>query len=215
VPVVGPRHRVPGPVRGLVVLEDDARVPVALRGVAPDVELPLRRPGGRLTGPLEPGVLVRGVVDDQLGDHPDAPLVGGAQQPLEVPKRPVVRVHAVVVGNVVAVVLERRRVKRQEPDRGDAEADEVVEAVDQSAEVADPVLVAVGEALDRKLVDHGIPVPQRVFLEVDVSVGHRCLPLGLRSRPRPVLTGSSRSPAPCAGAGGARTPTRGCAPVPP
>ena len=41
VPVVGLRHRVPGPVRRLEVLEDDARVRVALGRVAPDVEVAL------------------------------------------------------------------------------------------------------------------------------------------------------------------------------
>ena len=39
VPVVLPGDRVPGPVRGLEVLEDDARVAVALGGVAPHVEV--------------------------------------------------------------------------------------------------------------------------------------------------------------------------------
>ena len=38
-------------------------------GVAPDVEVALRRAGGRVPRALEPRMLVRGVVDDQLGDH--------------------------------------------------------------------------------------------------------------------------------------------------
>ena len=40
---------------------------------------------------------------------------------LEVVERAVVRVDVGVVGDVVAVVLERRRVERQQPDGGDAE----------------------------------------------------------------------------------------------
>ena len=77
VPVVGLRDRVPGPVRHLGVAEDDPHAAVAVVGVAPDVVVALRAVG-RGAGLLEPGVLVGGVVEHQLGDHPEAPLVGGA-----------------------------------------------------------------------------------------------------------------------------------------
>jgi hypothetical protein len=40
--------RIPRPVRGLGVEEDDARVGVSLVRVRPDVEVPLRRAGGAL-----------------------------------------------------------------------------------------------------------------------------------------------------------------------
>src|SRR6202030_1898243 len=63
-PVVGLRHRVPGPVGGLEVLEDDAGVCVLLRGITPDVEVAPRRSGPGPAGPLKPGVLVAGVVED-------------------------------------------------------------------------------------------------------------------------------------------------------
>ena len=76
VPVVGLGHRVPGPVRRLEVLEDDPGVAVAVGGVAPDVEVALRRARPRLAGALEPGVLVGGVVHDELGDDAEAPRRG-------------------------------------------------------------------------------------------------------------------------------------------
>ena len=71
VPVVRLGDRVPGPVRGLGVLEDDPRVARSAPGrVAPHVEVALRAARRRAAGALEPRMLVRGVVDHQLGDDP-------------------------------------------------------------------------------------------------------------------------------------------------
>ena len=69
VPVVRLRDRVPRPVRRLGVGEDDPRAGVALRVVAPDVVVALRRALRRAPRRLEPRMLVGGVVHDQLGDH--------------------------------------------------------------------------------------------------------------------------------------------------
>jgi hypothetical protein len=57
---------------------------------------------------------------------------------LEIPEGAVVGVHSLVVGDIVATVLERGWVVRQEPDRRDAEVLEVVELLRQSGEIADP-----------------------------------------------------------------------------
>ena len=54
-PVVGVGHRIPGPVRGLGVLEDDAGVLVELGVVGPDVEVTLGAARRRLASALEPG----------------------------------------------------------------------------------------------------------------------------------------------------------------
>ena len=81
VPVIGLGHRVPGPIGGLEVLEDDARLLVLVRRVAPDVKVarrgcPVSAPARR----LKPGMLVRGVIEHQLGDHPQAAPVRLAQE---------------------------------------------------------------------------------------------------------------------------------------
>ena len=77
-PVIGLGGVVPRPVRLLGVGEDDADALILLVRVAPDVEVALGRSGRRVARRLEPGVLVRRVVDDELGDDPDA----GAGAPL-------------------------------------------------------------------------------------------------------------------------------------
>ena len=132
VPVVGAGHRVPGPVRGFEVLEDDARLAVALGRVAPDVEVARQRARRRAAGALEPGVLVGGVVDHQLGDHPQAAAVRLAQEAPEVAAGAVGGMDVGVVGDVVAVVAQRRGVERQQPEGGDAEVRQVVELAGQA-----------------------------------------------------------------------------------
>ncbi len=158
VPVVLLGDRVPRPVRLLGVGEDDAGVAVALVGVAPDVVVAV---GRRAVGPgrLEPGVLVGGVVHDQVGDHPQAAVVGGVEELLEVVDGAVRGVDAVEVGDVVAVVLQRRGVHRQDPQAVDAELPHVVELRGQAGEVADAVAVGVEERLHVNLVEDRVLVP--------------------------------------------------------
>src|SRR5438034_6062559 len=68
---------------------------------------------------------------------------------------------ALVCRDVVAVVLERRGVEGQQPDRGDAQVRHVVEALEEAAEVPDPVRVAVLVRPHVQLVDVGVLVPER------------------------------------------------------
>ena len=86
-------------------------------------------------------MLVGGVVDHEVDDHPDAALAGGADELDEVAQRAEPRVDAVVVGDVVAVVAIGGRVERHQPEAGDAETGEVVDAPGQPGEVAHAVAV--------------------------------------------------------------------------
>ncbi len=162
-------HRVPRPVGLLGVGEDDPRALVDLVGVAPHVEVPLGRTRRRVARRLEPRVFVRRVVDDQLGDHAQAALVRLFEHLLEVGERAVLRVHVFVARDVVAVVTQRRRIERHQPDRVDSEVLHVVELGGHALEVAHPVFVGVEEGLDVELVDHRIAVPLRVVGRVDLG----------------------------------------------
>ena len=127
-PVEGFRGVVPGPVGFFCVGEDDAGVFVDLVGVGPDVEVAFGRAGRSVAGGLEPGVLVGGVVDDELDEDLHVALVGGGEEELEVVDGAVAGVDVGVVGDVVAVVAQGRGEEREEPEAGDAEILEVVEA---------------------------------------------------------------------------------------
>ncbi len=113
VPEVLASDRVPGPVGLLGVEEDDAGAVVLLVVIGPDVEVARRRTLLGTPCPLEPGVLVGGVVDDQLGDHPQATGMGLGDESLGIGHGAVVGVNTAVFGDIVAIVTTWRRIERQ------------------------------------------------------------------------------------------------------
>jgi hypothetical protein len=86
------------------------------------------------------------------------------QELLEVRHGPVGGMDTVEVGDVVAIVAERRGVHGQDPQAIDPQLLEVVEPFGQSDEVADTIPVGVLERLDVHLVEDRVLVP---------VVGHR------------------------------------------
>ena len=162
VPVVLARHRVPRPVGAFGIGEDDARAGEFLVVVAPYVELSLPRSGRCQARGLKPGMLIGGVVDDQFGDHLQAAAMRFVDELPKVLQRAVVGMYVGVVGNVVTVVAQWRRIERQQPDGVDAQLLDVIELLRQAGEVADAVAVGVVERLDVHLVDDGVFVPKRI-----------------------------------------------------
>jgi hypothetical protein len=101
------------------------------------------------------------VVQDEVGDDAQTALVRLVQEVLDVVHRPVRRVHAVIIGDVVAVVAERGGIEREEPDAVDAEVLHVIQSADQAAEITHAVVVGILERLDVQLVEDGVLVPER------------------------------------------------------
>ena len=162
VPVVGLGRLVPGPVGFFRVGEDDARVLVELVGLRPDIHVALRRAGRRQAGGLEPRMLIAGVIDDQLDHHLHVALVSGVEECLEIVQRSVGGIDIGVVGDVVAVIAQRRGEEWQKPDAGNAEVLQIVEPREQAGKIADAVAVRVGEGANVELVDDGVLVPERI-----------------------------------------------------
>ncbi len=108
-------------------------------------------------------MLVGRVVADQLRDHAQAAAVRLADEDAGVAQGAVGGVDVGVIGDVVAVVEQRRWVEGQQPDRRDAQVLEVVQLLRQTGEVADAVVVAVEEGADVDLVDDGVLVPEGVI----------------------------------------------------
>ncbi len=88
-PIVGLGLRVPCPVRALAVDENDTRATILLIIVGPDIEISLARARWRQTGPLEPLMLIGGMIDDEFGDDPDTQTVRFVDQAFHVIKRAV------------------------------------------------------------------------------------------------------------------------------
>jgi hypothetical protein len=165
VPVISLGERIPRPIGSLEILEDDARVPVFFQRIAPDIQLALRRPGRGATRFLEPRILIRGVIDDQLRDHTQPALMRRGKEGAEVIERSVVRVDVEIIRDVVAVIAQGRRIKREQPDRGHAQFLEIIEFLDQPAEIADAVAVAVVKRLYMQFVNDRVFVPERITSE--------------------------------------------------
>ncbi len=163
VPVVLLRHRVPAPVGGLGVGENDPGFRKFLVVVVPDVERPFAGTGRRAARGLKPGVLFGGMVDHQFGDDLEAPRVRLAHKSLKIAQRAVIGVDVLIVADVVAVIAQRRGVKRHQPQRVHAQLLQVVQPPDQPPKIAHAVLAAVAEGFDVQLVDDGVLVPQGVF----------------------------------------------------
>ena len=118
-------------------------------------------------------MLVGSVVDDQLRDHAHAHPVGLADELPEVAAGPVGRMDVKVVGNVVAVVAQRRRIERQQPQAGHSQVLQVREFLNQPGKIANPVIVRVVEGLGMQLIDDRILVP--VGIAFELSAGGRAL----------------------------------------
>src|SRR5438105_9601736 len=117
-PVILLSHFVPTPVAGFEILENDPNIFV-LRGViAPNVIVSLFRTFGGISRGLEPPVLIRSMIDDELRDHFDITSVCFLQKFLKIFDLAVRRIDAVIVSDVVPIILKRRRIKRQQPDSG-------------------------------------------------------------------------------------------------
>ncbi|MNO79311.1 hypothetical protein D3C76_704760 [compost metagenome] len=110
-------------------------------------------------------MLIRSVVDDQFGDHPQATLVRLGNEALGVGHGAVVTVDAPVLGDVITVVAAWRGVERQQPDGIDAEVGNVVEFGDQTGKIADSVVIGVEIGFDVNLIDDRVLVPERILDE--------------------------------------------------
>src|SRR6516164_8938836 len=111
---------------------------------------------------LEPNVCVRGVIDDEVDDHADAPLLAAMRELDEIAESAITRIDAVIVRDVVAVVLAGRRLKRHQPDRGDAEPVQIIESPLQALEIAHSVPVRVHIGANGEAVDDTVFVPEIV-----------------------------------------------------
>ena len=138
---------------------------VILPGVAPELRLPVRRlvapdvvvavalvPGERL---LEPLVLGRRVVDDDVHHEPDATRLGFADELVEVVHRPVRWVDRVIVAHVITVIVLWGLVHRRHPDVLDAELGQVVELRGHPFDGSGGVTFRAVEAFRIDLIDDG------------------------------------------------------------
>src|SRR6266581_7694886 len=105
---------------------------------------------------------IRGVVDDQLGDDAQTPAMSLGYEMLEVLACPVLRVDIVVVSDVIPVILPRRRVEGQQPDRIDAEILDVIQLPGKACKIPYAIVIAVEERADVDFINDCVLVPKRI-----------------------------------------------------
>src|SRR5262245_22549597 len=110
-------------------------------------------------------MLVGRMIDDELGEHSQLSPPCLLYEATEIRHRAEIGIDRAVVRNVIAVVTAGRGIERLQPKRGDAEVLQVVEFFGQPYEIADAVVVAVGECLDMKLIDDRVLEPKLVAFE--------------------------------------------------
>ena len=110
--------------------------------------------------PPETRVLVRGVVDHQVDDHPDSALLGRMREFDELTECSVARIDLVVVRNVVAIIATGRGLEGHQPDGGHSKSMKIVEPPHEPGEVPHSVAIGVHVGGYRKAIDDRVLVPK-------------------------------------------------------
>ena len=113
----------------------------------------------RREGCQEPRVLVRCVIRDQVDEDLQMKLVGSRDELVEVLERPVLGVDFLVVGDVVSMILLRRGIEGSDPYRVNSKTLEVLKPGGDAWQIADAIIVGIGEAADVDLIEGGAPPP--------------------------------------------------------
>ena len=126
----------------------------------------------------KPRMRIRGVIDHKIDDDPHAALPAAMGEFDKVAQAAVARIDAIIVRDVVAVVLAGRRLERHQPDRGDAEALQIIQPAQQPLEITDAVAIGVHIGADGETIENAVLVPKVVDHAEAALVG-----------PPPVLSG--------------------------
>jgi hypothetical protein len=189
------RHLWVVPVEVGLLGREQVQVPLAVRHTAPgrtaenrrpivrwcltaalseDEPLALRAARPRRQRRLKPHVLVGEVIRDDVDGDAQPPLVRPRDERVEIGERAEHRVDIARIRHVVAAVGHRGTEERREPQRFDAQLDEVVQALPNADQVADAVAVPVGEAAGIDLVEDGVAPPGLLGSHDGIVPGRAC-----------------------------------------
>ncbi len=112
------------------------------------------------------------MVQNHFRDDAQSAPVRLAQKRFEIAERAIHRMNLEIIGDVVAVIAQRRRIERQQPDRRHAEVLDVIQLLRQPAEIARAVAVRIVKGADVDFINDAGLIPERVVVEV-FSVGIR------------------------------------------
>ena len=112
------------------------------------------------------------MIDHEFGDHAQIPVMRGVEKRSEIIERAEIRIYVKIIGNVVAVVAHRRRIKRQQPDRRDAKFLQIIQLLHEPAKVAHAVAITVAKCFNVQLIDDGVLEPKRIDGCIGIPLCH-------------------------------------------
>ena len=108
-------------------------------------------------------MLIRRVIHYEVKDDVDVSLLCLTRQEIEVRQRPVHGIDILVIGNVVTEIYLWRREARRNPDRIYAKVFQVIQLRGDTPEIANSIVVTVGEAARINLVKDRVLPPRTAF----------------------------------------------------
>ena len=109
-------------------------------------------------------MLIGGMVDNQLGNNFQTTLMRFIEKCSKVVDRTVIGIDIHIIGNIIPIVSQRRRIKRQQPDRRNTKTFKIGQLLAKSLKITNTVIVAVKKCFDMSFINDGILVPLRLRL---------------------------------------------------
>ena len=104
------------------------------------------------------------MVGHEIEDDLKPACVRGVDERVEIGHGAEQRIDAGIVGDIIAEIGHRRGEDRRQPDRVDAEVQQIGQPVDNALDVADPVGIGVLKRAGIDLIEHAVPPPTSVIL---------------------------------------------------
>src|SRR5258708_6839465 len=137
-------------------------------------------------------MLITRVIQHEFSNHAQPILMSDIQELFEIIQGAVGWIYREIIGNVIAIVPEWRRVERQKPDRGNAKVFQIIQPAQQALKISDAVIIRIAKGFDVQLIDDGFLEPERRWrLNRLRGLGLRCLNLHSRKYVRSLTFGVS------------------------
>src|SRR6185437_6845312 len=111
--------------------------------------------------------------------HLHAALMRRIEDRLEIAQRSIRRIDGGLIRNIVAVIAQRGREKRQKPDAGYAQVLQVIEPRKKAGKIAYAVAIRIAEGAHVQFINDGVFVPERIDcarqLFHSVALRYRCV----------------------------------------
>ena len=104
-------------------------------------------------------MFIRGMVDHQVHDDPDSPLLCLSQEFFHIGHVPKDVSNGLIIRNIITVVIHGRLVNRREPDGRDPQFLQVIQLTDNPLQVTDSIPITVHKGLGIDLINASLVPP--------------------------------------------------------